>query len=183
LEVQFKSTVVQSGLLPNVEWFTWKKEFALFALSQRPVHRLSKDYSLRGLKTSRQDHQNPPLSSQMKNPLRCYAIIATILFLAACLPTGLPVRTKMWLALTVGCLGASGLGFTRAKMLYAVPLAAGYFFLATITPQYTAGILPGKQDPYSTFFTGIPMSLIVCFIFFRLGRLLYMLLIRRKKES
>jgi hypothetical protein len=81
----------------------------------------------------------------MKNPLRCYAIIATILFIAACLPTGLPVRTKMWLALTVGCLGASGLGFARAKMLYAVPLTAGHFFLATIAcPIFTGEAIPSS---------------------------------------
>lgn len=116
----------------------------------------------------------------MKHPVRCFAILAAILLVAACLPTGLPFDTKRNLTLVVGCLGAFGLGVARAKMLHAVPLTTGYIVSAIIIPGYLSGIFPGKLDPYSTFFACMLISFIVCFILFWSGRFLHAVLARRR---
>ena len=117
----------------------------------------------------------------MKSPLRKFSILAVILFIAACLPTGMPLRINSLIAAIVGCLGALGLGVVRAKTIYAIPLTVAYIFLSIRVPGYFAQDFFLKSNPYRDSFIGITVCLIACSIFYGIGRIIHIINRKRKK--
>ena len=107
----------------------------------------------------------------MKYPTTYFIAVAAFLLFVACLPTGIPLDTKEYVAALVACSGAFLLGAGDAHGIRAVAATGIYFLLGLLLPRSIEGISHGKVDMFSAYAGAMYVCLAACAVLFGLGRL------------
>ena len=107
----------------------------------------------------------------MKHSTVYFVALAAVLLIVTCLPTGLSLDAREYVAGIVACLGAFLLGFNKTGVIGAVAATGLYFLLGLLLPRLIEGVTPGKIDMFSAYVMALMVCFAICIICYGFGSL------------